>query len=391
MTSATTGTKAKNCLFSISLNPPPNEKVRTEVFETAIERIEKKLGLDGQPREIVFHERDGRRHCHAVWSRIDTENMRAINLSHYKLKLKDVARQQFLENGWQLPRGYINSLERDPANFSLQEWQRAKRVGHDPKALKGMFQEVRAASDSGKAFTAALKARGYTLARGDRRVHVAVDYKGEVYAIARYTGQKTKDVRSRLGDDKDLPSVDEAKADHAAGMTEMLRKHIRDTEERHNREAARLATRLEEIKERQRRQREELQKTQTTRQATETKARQQRFSQNFFRGLWDRMTGKHAKTKQQNERETELGKTRDGAEKDKLTFRQVEERQFLHRQIKQVRQQHAEQVAELHRDIADFERVRSAPSLEPSQQKEQSRERTRPRRRDRGREPDFER
>lgn len=248
------GTKAKQYLFSVSFNPPPNEKVSTDVFLKAIEAVEKKTGLDGQPRAIVFHEKDGRRHAHCVWSRIDTENMRAVQLSHFKLKLRDVGREQFLENGWKLPQGFINSKDRDPATYSLKEWQRAKRAGHDPKALKGIFQELWAASDSGKAFAAALKSRGYTLARGDRRSHVAVDYKGEVYAIASYTGQKTRDVRSRLGDDSMLPSVDEAKADHASRMTEMLKRHVRDTEERHKRETEKLAARLNEIKERQRRQ-----------------------------------------------------------------------------------------------------------------------------------------
>ena len=110
-----------------------------------------------------------------------------------------------------------------------------------------------------------------------------------------------------------------------------------------------------------------------------------------MRGLWDRLTGKHKKVRTQNEQEAGLGIKRDKSERDRLTFRQLDERQFIHRRIKQLRQQHAEHVAELHRDIANFERVRSAPPPTPLQQKEQSSERTRPRRRDRGREPDFER
>lgn len=60
------GTRATQFLFSLSLNPPPQEKVPVDVFEAAIEMIEQKLGLDGQPRAIVFHEKDGRRHAHAV-------------------------------------------------------------------------------------------------------------------------------------------------------------------------------------------------------------------------------------------------------------------------------------------------------------------------------------
>lgn len=67
------GTKARQFMFSLSLNPPKEADVPTADFENAIERIEKKLGLSGQPRAIVFHEKEGRRHAHAVWSRIDGE------------------------------------------------------------------------------------------------------------------------------------------------------------------------------------------------------------------------------------------------------------------------------------------------------------------------------
>ena len=44
------GTKARQFLFSLSLNPPPAENVSTEVFEDAIERIENLIGLLDQYR-----------------------------------------------------------------------------------------------------------------------------------------------------------------------------------------------------------------------------------------------------------------------------------------------------------------------------------------------------
>ena len=94
------GTRCKNYLFSMSLNPPEGAAVSKATFEDTADQIEKKLGLENQPRAIVFHEKDGRRHAHVVWSRIDTERMRAINLPHYKSKLRDVSRELYLEHGW---------------------------------------------------------------------------------------------------------------------------------------------------------------------------------------------------------------------------------------------------------------------------------------------------
>lgn len=385
------GTKAKQFLFSLSLNPPQSEQVRTETFEAAIEAIERKMGLEGQPRAIVFHEKEGRRHAHAVWSRIDAEKMKAINLPFFKMKLRDVSRDLYLEHGWQMPRGFVNSKERDPANFSLAEWQQAKRGGHDPKALKQMFQELWASSDSGKAFAAALASRGYTPARGDRRGHVAVDYRGEVYAISRYAGIKTKEVRSRLGDESKLPSIEQAKLDHAARMTDMLRRHIKDAEERRKREAANLLQRRKEIVQRQREERARLEKQQAERQARETQERAQRFAKGL-RGFWHRVTGKHAKVRKQNEAEALQTANRDRTERERLIHRQLDERRPLHQQVKRVRQTHAKQIEELHRDIAGFAQTGKEPSKMTEQFREAQRETGQPRReRTRSREPDRER
>jgi hypothetical protein len=44
------GTKCKQFLFSLSLNPPETESVSVDVFERAIAEIEDKLGLSNQPR-----------------------------------------------------------------------------------------------------------------------------------------------------------------------------------------------------------------------------------------------------------------------------------------------------------------------------------------------------
>ena len=135
------GTRCDNYMFSMSFNPPEGEQVGIEAFEKAIDQVEAKLGLQGQPRAVVFHEKDGRRHAHAVWSRIDAERMRSINMNHYKAKLRDVSRELFFEHGWNMPRGLEDQRLRDPLSFSRSEWQQAKRIGVDPKELKAVFKK----------------------------------------------------------------------------------------------------------------------------------------------------------------------------------------------------------------------------------------------------------
>ncbi len=60
------GTRCKQYLFSLSLNPPSDRTVSEADFLKAADAAEKKLGLEGNPRAIVFHEKHGRRHAHAV-------------------------------------------------------------------------------------------------------------------------------------------------------------------------------------------------------------------------------------------------------------------------------------------------------------------------------------
>lgn len=206
------GTQCQNYLFSLSLNPPPAARVTVEEFEDAVARIETKLGLVGQPRAIVFHEKNGRRHAHCVWSRIDAGRMRAINIAHSKYKLMDMSIALYRDHGWTMPEGFLDHARRNPVNYSREEAGQAKRTGHDPKAIKSLFKKCWSQSDSRAAFAAALWAEGYCLARGDRRAVVAVDASGKVWSLSRWCGIKPKELLTRLGDPDELPSIEDALA-----------------------------------------------------------------------------------------------------------------------------------------------------------------------------------
>ena len=210
-------TQSQKYLFSLSLNQPQDQLVSVDLFEATIVGAEKQLGLVGQPRAIVFHEKNGRRHAHVVWSRIDVASMTAINMPHYKRKLTRQAHEIYLEQGWDVPKGFERFEERDPLNASRQEALQAKRAGRDRAALKAMFRECWEQSDSGAAFAAALHARGYVLARGTRRGVVAVDADGKVWSLSRWCGIKPRELARKVGDLEHLPDVETA-TKQARGM-----------------------------------------------------------------------------------------------------------------------------------------------------------------------------
>jgi len=138
------GTKAKQHLYSLSLSPPKDADVSDAEFVDAINRAEQRLGLDGQPRTIVFHVKRGRdgelrRHAHAIWCRIDAENGRAIHLSYDHSKLFDLSHELFLKYGWELPKGYENRQDRSPYNYTHAEHQQARRKGKYADCLAPIF------------------------------------------------------------------------------------------------------------------------------------------------------------------------------------------------------------------------------------------------------------
>lgn len=347
------GTRCQNYLFSMSFNPPEGGQVDTEGFERAFDLVERKLGLEDQPRAVVFHEKDGRRHAHVVWSRIDNETMTAINLPHFKAKLRDVSRSLYLENGWDMPRGLEDKRLRDPLQFTRAEWQQARRAGVDPKELKAVFKKAWDASDDRASFQQALAERGFHLAKGDRRGFVAVDYRGEVYAVARLTGVKSKAIGERLGKPDDLQSVADVRRSLAEGMTEKLQGFIKAAERDAQRRKAMTEFRKAEVVARHRSEREALAESHAKRWQAETIARAARLPRGIS-GIWHRLTGRYGKIRKQNERETLASMQRDRAEKDALVTRQLNERQRLQQEIDVQRKAASDELMQLREDVASY-------------------------------------
>lgn len=366
------GTRATQFLFSLSLNPPPNEKVSVDVFEAAIKTIEQKLGLDNQPRAIVFHEKEGRRHAHVVWSRIDTEEMKAINLPFYKTKLRDVSRELFYEHGWKMPQGLLDGNNRDPLNYSLREWQQAKRLGEDPKALRSMFQNCWAASDNRPSFEHALQRYGLYLAKGGRRGYVAIDYRGEVYSLSRWLKVKTTVLQERLGPAEVLPDTHEIKARMAERMTGRLRTYIHETQARLIQLGQPFIQKKRSMQHQHQNERNQLEQKQEKRWQQESLERSQRLPKGI-KGIWFRITGKYSKIRERNERETATCHIRDRNEMQSLIDQQLTHRQKLQQQIQPIIENHKQKVQDFRQEIARYMEIGGTSPNNPQQGLSQSR------------------
>ena len=293
------GTRCSRFMFSLSLSPPQNESVPAEIFEDALVRIEKKLGLEGQPRIIVFHEKHGRRHAHCVWSRIDAAEMKAIDQPFFKNRLKEISKQLYLDHGWQMPKGFIAKHLKNPLNFTRSEWEQAARTNQNPKAIKSSLQECWATSDDKKSFEQALQERGYYLAKGDRRGFVVIDIHGEVYSLTRQLGIKKKEVEARIGIADKLPSVTSIKNNVLSKVTKIYQGFLLEQSKDHQ-ELLKPLLKTKHAMTSQHRIDRTAQKTyQDNRWQKEELNRVSRIRKGF-KGIWDKLNGKYWKTRKTN-------------------------------------------------------------------------------------------
>ncbi|MEW8547961.1 MAG: relaxase/mobilization nuclease domain-containing protein [Candidatus Thiodiazotropha sp.] len=211
-------TKCQNYLYSLSVNPDPGQDpLNREQYFDYIDRVESKLGLSDQPRAVIFHEKYGREHCHVVWSRIDSDNEKAVQLAFDREKLMMVTREFARDHGLELPNGYSKYRDDKSKQHSLYEMHQERSTGFSKEQRMEQVTDAWRASDSPKAFVQALAEQGYILATG-KRPYVLIDLYGNMNALPKLIDDKTvrtKDIRAFLEKEyppESLPTVDEARA-----------------------------------------------------------------------------------------------------------------------------------------------------------------------------------
>lgn len=210
------GTKCRNYFYQANINPREDERLTPAQWREAIDTLEKNLGLAGQPRFVIEHEKKGRVHRHVIWSRIDADRMVAISDSLTAAIHESTSRE--LEIKFDLERGVSiltpnRDFERPDRRPKKNETFRTLETGIDPETVKRELRSLWERADSGQSFKAALENEGNVLARGDRRDFVVIDRAGDDHSLARRLGVKAAALRERMADvDRAaLPSVAEAK------------------------------------------------------------------------------------------------------------------------------------------------------------------------------------
>ena len=336
------GTRCKQPFFHVSFNPPQDVSLRDGHFEKAFAAVEKKMGLENQPRAVIFHEKNGRRHAHVVWSRIDVENMHAVPLSHSHLKLGDVSLSLFREFGLEPPKGLLSREQRNPDNFERKTWQQARRIGEDPRDLKQVVRQSFEKAKDMASFRQNLQSHGLFLAKGDRRGFVVVHHSGEPMSLTKYAGVKAREVKSRIGNPEQLPAIAMVQEHIRQNAAQTIRQRLRALKVRQQEERLPLVRENLAMRQLHQASRREVKRGHSRRWAREQLARANQLRKGIT-GLWDRVSGRRGRVSRRNKREIIENRRRDREEKRQLIDQQLKERQELQSRINRLR---AAQLAE---------------------------------------------
>lgn len=214
-------TRGRLGLYHANIDPAEQYRMSPEQWARAVIVLETELGLTGQPRAVVLHEKHGRQHIHVVWARTDLDTCKLRSDSHNYQAHERASLRLEQEFGHELVPGKHakRDRERQPdmpsATVRHEEWQQGEGAKLDHTARRAQIGELYQASDSGPAFKAAVENAGYVLARGDSRDFVLLDAEAKVRSLGReLKGVRAADLRAFMAgvDPEALPSVKEARA-----------------------------------------------------------------------------------------------------------------------------------------------------------------------------------
>ncbi|PSJ16051.1 hypothetical protein C7H79_15650 [Nitrosomonas supralitoralis] len=64
------------------------------------------------------------------------------SISYYKNKLMDVSKQLYPESNWDMLKGFIDKNQKNPFNYTRQEWLQAQRISKITESSKPHYMKA---------------------------------------------------------------------------------------------------------------------------------------------------------------------------------------------------------------------------------------------------------
>jgi hypothetical protein len=206
------GRKLEKPVFAFSVSWHPEQKPDKAHMLATVKAAAAVLGLSEHQTIYVSHNDEEHAHVHALFNRVHPLTGKAATLSRSKEKLAAWALAYERQHG----KIYCATRER---NARRRTERKPGREG-DPVILDAWKR-----SDSGKSFQAALKAKGYTLAQGNRRLVVVDRYGKAVNPVRQLPDVRAAQFKSRIRDLNLLALPKAATAQQAARKEQRRQYH----------------------------------------------------------------------------------------------------------------------------------------------------------------------
>lgn len=193
-------TKSQKGLYHAEICPAYEDLpyMDDEKWIKAADMLGEALGLSGQRRVIVMHQKKDRLHAHVVFERYNHDTGKIIRNSFTRLK----------QNAVRLQMEELFKLKKTPERNQNRPVMR--------EVLNGLWKKTNSAVE----FINAANGKGYTVATGTHRPYIVVDRHGRSFNLVReLAGVNTKEVRERFKEQK-LPT--EKSAIKAANVKERM-------------------------------------------------------------------------------------------------------------------------------------------------------------------------
>lgn len=192
--------------FSLGWHPEQNPE-RAEMIEAGRAAL-KALGMEDHQAVFVAHNDTAHKHVHVIVNRVHPETLKAANNYRDQEKLSAWALEQERAQN----RIYCKAREHR-ANARAKETAHAQEAQQKPQQARyvdNTLAECWTRSDSGKSFLTALEAKGWKLAKGDRKENVvmAVTPSGRACAVLRELNKGLAPGRKLKGEDLDRKLAD---------------------------------------------------------------------------------------------------------------------------------------------------------------------------------------
>ena len=199
-----TKSQSGKVLYHANINPRKNEVLTPGQYQKACDALMEKLGMQGQPRAIVMHQKQGRQHAHLVVQLTDVDKGKLKTISNNYYKHKEVARSLEKEFGLAKTREFKTGR-----TYTQAEAQQSKKLGKSASEFRIEIQACYVGSQNGKEFFSKLNDKGILIAKGKRIV--VIDHNGTPQSLTRILKPvaNAQQVKTRIKDiENDLPKAE---------------------------------------------------------------------------------------------------------------------------------------------------------------------------------------